>query len=35
MICVGGLLRGDSAVDPVVSIVSHGGVDRIVARSDG
>ena len=34
LICVGGLFPGDSAVDPVVSIVSHGCVDRIVARSD-
>jgi hypothetical protein len=34
LICVGGLLPGDSAVDPVVSIVSHGCVERIVARSD-
>jgi hypothetical protein len=34
LICVGGVLPGDSAVDPVVSIVSHGWVDRTVARSD-
>jgi hypothetical protein len=32
--CVGGRFPGDSAVDPVVSIVSHGCVERIVARSD-
>jgi hypothetical protein len=31
---VGGVLNGDSAVDPAVSIVSHACVDRIVARSD-
>src|SRR4029453_15018305 len=30
----GGGVAGDSAVEPVVSIVSHGCVDRIVARSD-
>jgi hypothetical protein len=34
LICVGGLLPGERAVDPVVSVVSHGCVDRIVARSD-
>jgi hypothetical protein len=34
LICVGGLLLGDSAVDPVVSIVSHRCLDGIVARSD-
>src|SRR5262245_23252096 len=34
LICVGGLLLGDSAVDPVVSMVSHGCVDLIVARND-
>jgi len=34
LICVGGLFPGDNAVDPVVSIVSHGCVDRIVARND-
>jgi hypothetical protein len=34
LICVGGLLPGESAVDPVVSIVSHGWVERIVARKD-
>ena len=33
LICVGGLLPGESAVDPVVSIVSHGCVERIVART--
>ena len=31
---MGGLLPGERAVDPVVSIVSHGCVDRIVAISD-
>jgi hypothetical protein len=31
---VGGELPGDSAVVPVVCIVNHGCVDRIVARSD-
>src|SRR5215218_4061579 len=34
LICVGGLLPGERAVDPVVSIVSHGCVERIVARND-
>jgi hypothetical protein len=34
LICVGGLLPGERAVDPVVSIVSHGCVERIVARKD-
>ena len=34
LICVGGEFPGDSAVDPVVSIVSHGCVERIVARKD-
>jgi hypothetical protein len=34
LIRVGGLLLGDSAVDLVVSIVSLGCVNRIVARSD-
>jgi hypothetical protein len=34
LICVGGVLPGESAVDPVVSIVSHGCVERIVARKD-
>jgi hypothetical protein len=34
LICVGGLFPGDSAVDPVVCIVSHGCVERMVARSD-
>jgi hypothetical protein len=34
LICVGGLLAGERAVDPVVSIVSHGWVERIVARKD-
>jgi hypothetical protein len=34
LISEGGLLPGERAVDPVVSIVSHGCVDRIVARSD-
>jgi hypothetical protein len=34
LIWVGGPLPGESAVDPVVSIVSHGCVDRIVARRD-
>jgi len=34
LICVGGELPGDSDVDPVVSIVSHGCDERIVARSD-
>jgi len=34
LICVGGLFPGDSAVEPVVSMVSHGCVDRIVVRSD-
>ena len=30
-ICVGGLLLGERAVEPVVSIASHGCVERIVA----
>jgi hypothetical protein len=34
LICVGGALLGDSAVDPVVSIVNHGCDERIVACSD-
>jgi hypothetical protein len=34
LISVGGLFPGESAVDPAVSIVSQGCVDRIVARSD-
>jgi hypothetical protein len=34
VIFVGGLFPGDSAVEPVVSIVSNGCVDRIVASSD-
>jgi hypothetical protein len=34
LIWVGGLFPGDRAVEPVVSIVSHGCVDRIVARND-
>jgi hypothetical protein len=34
LICVGGVLPGDSAVDPVVSILSHGCIEWIVARSD-
>jgi len=34
LICVRGLLPGEKAVDPVVSVVSHGCVDGIVARSD-
>jgi hypothetical protein len=32
--CVGGALLGESAVIPVVSIVSYGCVDRIVAVND-
>jgi len=34
LICVGGALLGESAVTPVVSIVSHGCVDRIVVVND-
>jgi hypothetical protein len=34
LICVGGVGPGATAVDPVVSIVSHGCVEWTVARSD-
>jgi hypothetical protein len=34
LICGGGLLPGERAVAPVVSIVSHGCMEWIVARSD-
>jgi hypothetical protein len=34
LICEGGLLLGESAVDPVVSVVSQGWVERIVERND-
>src|SRR5258705_3090045 len=34
LICAGGELPGDSAVVPVVSIVSHRCVERMVARND-
>ena len=34
LIWVGGALLGDNAVEPVVSIVSQGCDERIVARSD-
>jgi hypothetical protein len=34
LIPVGGLFEGESAVEPVVSIVSQGCVERTVARND-
>src|SRR5262245_3486439 len=34
LICVGAALLGDSAVVPIVSIVSQGCVERIVVRND-
>jgi hypothetical protein len=34
LICVGGVFPGDRAVEPVVSMVNHGWVERIVARND-
>ena len=34
LICGGGVLRGVRAVDAVVSMVSHGCIERIVVLND-